>query len=99
MNLPESIKVSKITDDCLETNSISSNAVFKFCLKNKIKLVYSAVFNTRQQGFFESKFISICILSKSKNLELLNNLRIWFKFKFEVIYFYNVYSEGQIFKR
>jgi UDP-glucose 4-epimerase len=34
--------------------------------------------------------------TKSKNLELLENLRKWFNFKFEVIYFYNVYGPGQI---
>ena len=29
-------------NDCIESNSIGSNAVFNFCLKNKIKLIYSA---------------------------------------------------------
>ena len=29
-------------------------------------------------------------------MELLENLRKWFNFKFEVIYFYNVYGPGQI---
>ena len=29
-------------DECFQSNSIGSNAVFKFCLENKIKLVYSA---------------------------------------------------------
>ena len=27
---------------CIQSNSIGSNAVFDFCLKNKIKLIYSA---------------------------------------------------------
>ena len=31
-----------------------------------------------------------------KNLELLENLKKWFKFKYEVIYFYNVYGPNQI---
>ena len=87
----------KNLDDCLETNSISSNAVFKFCLKNKIKLVYSATSSTLGNKGFDRN-LSPYAFSKSKNLELLNNLRIWFKFKFEVIYFYNVYGEGQISK-
>ena len=34
--------------------------------------------------------------TKSKNLELLENLKKWFKFKFEVIFFYNVYGPSQI---
>ncbi len=29
-------------NECLESNTIGSNAVFNFCLKNKIKLIYSA---------------------------------------------------------
>ena len=84
-------------DQCLETNSISSNAVFKFCLKNKIKLVYSATSSTLGNKGYD-KNLSPYAFSKSKNLELLNNLKNWFNFKFEVVYFYNVYGEGQISK-
>ena len=29
-------------DECFESNSIGTKAVFKFCLENKIKLIYSA---------------------------------------------------------
>ena len=36
------------------------------------------------------------LLQNLKILELLENLRKWFNFKFEVIYFYNVYGPGQI---
>jgi UDP-glucose 4-epimerase len=36
--------------------------------------------------------------SKSKNLELLENLKKWFGFRYEIIYFYNVYGERQICK-
>ena len=82
-------------DQCLETNSISSNSVFKFCLKNKIKLVYSATSSTLGNRGFD-KNLSPYSFSKSKNLELLDNLKKWFNFKFEVIYFYNVYGPGQI---
>jgi UDP-glucose 4-epimerase len=34
--------------------------------------------------------------TKAKNLEMLNNLKKWFNFKFEIIYFYNVYGPRQI---
>ena len=46
--------------------------------------------------------IKICLLMlyKIKNLELLNNLKKWFNFKYEVIFFYNIYgpakSEGKM---
>jgi UDP-glucose 4-epimerase len=36
--------------------------------------------------------------SKAKNLELLENLNKWFNFRYEIIYFYNVYGERQICK-
>ena len=39
--------------------------------------------------------MKICLLTLLQNLinlELLENLKKWFKFKFEVIYFYNVYG-------
>ena len=29
-------------NDCIQSNTIGTNAVFDFCLKNKIKLIYSA---------------------------------------------------------
>ena len=29
-------------DECIESNSLGSHAVFNFCLTNKIKLIYSA---------------------------------------------------------
>ena len=42
------------------------------------------------------KNLSPYAFTKSKNLELLENLKKWFKFKFEVIYFYNVYGPNHI---
>ena len=34
--------------------------------------------------------------TKAKNLEILENLKKWFNFKYEVVYFYNVYGKGHI---
>ena len=42
------------------------------------------------------KNLSPYAFTKSKNLELLENLKQWFGFKYEVIYFYNVYGPRQI---
>jgi UDP-glucose 4-epimerase len=81
--------------DCIESNTIGSNAVFNFCLKNKIKLIYSATSATLgNQG--RDKNLSPYAFTKAKNLELLENLKKWFNFKFEIIYFYNVYGPSQI---
>ena len=82
-------------DACFKSNSIGTNAVFKFCLKNSIKLVYSAT-SASLGNKGQDKNLSPYAFTKSKNLELLENLKKWFNFKFEVIYFYNVYGPGQI---
>ena len=83
--------------DCIDSNTIGSNEVFNFCLSNKIKLIYSATSaSIGNKGV--DKNLSPYAFTKSKNLELLENLKNWFNFKFEVIYFYNVYGPGQISK-
>ena len=73
-------------DECFESNSIGSKAVFKFCLENKIRLIYSAT-SASLGNSGKDKNLSPYAFTKSKNLELLENLKKWFKFKFEVIYF------------
>ena len=84
-------------DECFDSNSISSKAVFNFCLKNKIKLVYSAT-SASLGNFGNDKNLSPYAFTKAKNIELLENLKKWFNLKFEIIYFYNVYGTGQICK-
>jgi UDP-glucose 4-epimerase len=84
-------------NECIESNSIGTNAVFNFCLKNKIKLIYSATSATLgNKG--NDKNLSPYAFTKARNLELLENLKKWFNFRFEVIYFYNVYGLNQISK-
>ena len=80
---------------CIQSNSIGSNAVFNFCLKHKIKLIYSAT-SASLGNKGKDKNLSPYAFTKAKNLELLENLRRWFNFKYEVIFFYNVYGPGQI---
>ena len=82
-------------DECIESNSIGSNAVFNFCLKNKIKLIYSAT-SASLGNRGKDKDLSPYAFTKAKNLELLENLKKNFKFKYEAIYFYNVYGPHQI---
>ena len=84
-------------DECINSNSIGTNAVFNFCLKNKIKLIYSATSATLG-NYGNDKNLSPYAFTKAKNLELLENLKKWFNFKYEVIYFYNVYGPYQICK-
>ena len=82
-------------NECISSNTIGSNEVFNFCLSNKIKLIYSATSaSIGNKG--EDKNLSPYAFTKAKNLELLENLKKWFNFKYEIIYFYNVYGPGQI---
>ena len=81
--------------ECINSNTIGSHEVFNFCLSNKIKLIYSATSaSIGNKG--DDKNLSPYAFTKAKNLELLENLKKWFNFKFEIIYFYNVYGPGQI---
>ena len=82
-------------NECINSNSIGSNAIFNFCLKNRIKLIYSAT-SASLGNKGKDKNLSPYAFSKAKNLELLENLKKWFNFKYEVIYFYNVYGPHQI---
>ena len=82
-------------NECINSNSIGTNEVFNFCLKNNIKLIYSATSATVGNDG-NDKNLSPYAFTKAKNLEMLENLKNWFNFKFEVIYFYNVYGPNQI---
>ena len=82
-------------DECMKSNSIGSHAVFNFCLSNKIKLIYSATSaSIGNKG--KDKNLSPYAFTKAKNLEMLENFKNWFNFRYEVIYFYNVYGPKQI---
>ena len=65
---------------CIQSNSIGTHAVFDFCLKNKIKLIYSAT-SASLGNKGKDKNLSPYAFTKSKNIELLENLKKWFNFK------------------
>jgi UDP-glucose 4-epimerase len=87
----------KKVNECFSSNIQGSSYVFNFALKNKIKLIYSAT-SASLGNKGEDMNLSPYAFSKAKNLELLENLKKWFNFRYEVIYFYNVYGERQICK-
>ena len=66
-------------DQCFNSNSIGSIAVFKFCLENKIKLIYSAT-SASLGNRGRDKNLSPYAYTKAKNLELLENFKkmVWF---------------------
>ena len=80
---------------CIDSNTIGTNAVFNYCLINKVKLIYSAT-SASLGNRGKDKNLSPYAFTKSKNLELLENLKKWFSFRYEIIYFYNVYGPKQI---
>ncbi|WP_440693776.1 NAD-dependent epimerase/dehydratase family protein [Candidatus Pelagibacter sp. HIMB1695] len=82
-------------DECYKSNTIGTKAVFKFCLDNNIKLIYSAT-SASLGNDDEDKNLSPYAFTKSRNIDLLENLKKWFNLKFEVIFFYNVYGPRQI---
>ena len=82
---------------CYNSNIKGSSEVFKFALENKIKLIYSATSASLGNNGKDMN-LSPYTFTKSKNLQLLENLKKWFNFRFEVVYFYNVYGPRQICK-
>jgi UDP-glucose 4-epimerase len=87
----------KKINECFSSNIEGSSNVFNFSLKNKIRLIYSAT-SASLGNKGQDMNLSPYAFSKAKNLELLENFKKWFNFRYEVIYFYNVYGERQICK-
>jgi len=87
----------KKINECFSSNIEGSSNVFNFALKNKIRLIYSAT-SASLGNTGKDMNLSPYAFSKAKNLELLENLKKWFNFRYEIIYFYNVYGERQICK-
>jgi UDP-glucose 4-epimerase len=87
----------KKINECFSSNIEGSLNVFNFALKNKIKLIYSAT-SASLGNKGQDMNLSPYSFSKAKNLELLENFKKWFSFRYEVVYFYNVYGERQICK-
>jgi UDP-glucose 4-epimerase len=83
--------------ECFNSNVGGSAEVFRFSLENKIKLIYSATSASLGNDGYDMN-LSPYAFTKAKNLELLENLKKWFNFKYEVVYFYNVYGPRQICK-
>ena len=87
----------KKINECFSSNIEGSSNVFNFALKNKIRVIYSAT-SASLGNKGKDMNLSPYAFSKAKNLELLENLKKWFSFRYEVVYFYNVYGERQICK-
>ena len=80
---------------CFNSNITGTSEVFDFCLKNKIKIIYSAT-SASLGNKGNDQNLSPYAFTKSKNLQLLSNLHKWFGLSYEALYFYNVYGPGHI---
>lgn len=87
----------KRINECFSSNIEGTASLFNFALKNKIKLIYSAT-SASLGNKGKDMSLSPYAFTKTKNLELLVNLKKWFNFNYEIIYFYNVYGPKQICK-
>jgi UDP-glucose 4-epimerase len=83
--------------ECFDSNIQGSAELFKFSLQYKIKLIYSAT-SASLGNKGKDMHLSPYAFTKAKNLELLENLKKWFNFNYEIVYFYNVYGPRQISK-
>jgi len=83
--------------ECFNSNIEGSLQLFNFALEKNIKLIYSATSASLGDSGADMN-LSPYAFTKAKNLELLVNLKKWFNFKYEIIYFYNVYGPRQICK-
>jgi UDP-glucose 4-epimerase len=80
---------------CLNSNISGSQEVIKFCFENHIKIIYSATSASLGNNQHDQN-LSPYAYSKSINMNLLINLNKWFNFKYEILYFYNVYGPKQL---
>ena len=80
---------------CFNSNIDGTSKVIRFCLNNKIKIIYSATSATLGNNGRDED-LSPYALSKSNNIRVLNNLKKWNNLNCEIIYFYNVYGPKQI---
>jgi UDP-glucose 4-epimerase len=80
---------------CFSSNISGTQEVIKFCLENKIKIIYSAT-SASLGNNQDDQHLSPYAYSKSVNMNLIMNLNKWFNLRYEIIYFYNVYGPRQI---
>ncbi len=85
----------KNINSCFNSNITGTNQVIKFCLKNKIKIIYSATSASLGKNG-DDQNLSPYAFTKSTNMNLIMNLNEWFNLSYEIIYFYNVYGPRQI---
>ena len=88
------IQSFKYENECFLSNTIGTYKVLKFCKDRNIKIIYSAS-SSKFGNNGKNENLSPYSWTKSKNIELIKNFNSWYGLKFEIVYFYNVYGNGQ----
>jgi len=78
-----------------ESNLNGTFRVIEYCRKMKCKLIYSAS-SAILGNDLKDQHNSPYTWSKGKNVELIKNYGKWYKLNYTIVYFYNVYGNGQI---
>jgi UDP-glucose 4-epimerase len=84
----------KYEKECFLSNTLGTYKVLKFCKDRNIKIIYSAS-SSKFGNNGKNENLSPYSWTKSKNIELIKNLNIWYGLNYEILYFYNVYGPGQ----
>ena len=82
-------------DKVFKSNILGTQQILQYAIKNNSKLIYSgssAIFGNNGKD----QHLNPYSWTKSKNIELIKNYKEWYNLNFAILYFYNVYGNGQI---
>jgi UDP-glucose 4-epimerase len=79
---------------CHQFNIVGTFNILEYCRDKSAKLVYAG--SSSKFGDDGNEHLSPYAWFKAKNAELINNYHDWFGLDYAIVYFYNVYGEGQI---
>jgi UDP-glucose 4-epimerase len=83
------------SENVMKSNLDGTSQVLEYCVKNKVKLIYSAS-SSKFGNNGKDENLSPYSWAKSKMVELIKNYHEWFGLEYEICYFFNVYGPGQI---
>lgn len=98
-HLGEYARVEKSFDDykkVIESNYMSFPAVVEFAKQQQAKFIYSGSSTKFSKGDIPGYAMSPYAYTKWQNTEFLKAYSNWFFLDYTIVYFYNVYGDGEI---
>ena len=98
-HLGEYARVEKSFDDyqtVIESNYMSFPAVVEFAKQQQAKFIYSGSSTKFSKGDIPGYAMSPYAYTKWQNTEFLKAYASWFYLEYSIVYFYNVYGDGEI---